>query len=64
MENFIILKMIEPAHIPYLEPITEVSDIAYCNESDELLLFDSFQSAANYRDENCLDGRIVELPLY
>lgn len=64
MEKYIILKMIDPKRKNFLTQITEIYKIAYCSENGILLVFDSFDSAANYRDENCLDGRIVELPLY
>lgn len=62
MEKYIILTM---QKIQWLtKHIVDVDSIAACNEDGELLIFDSFEDAAAYQEDNSIDGRLVELPIY
>lgn len=45
-------------------PITDVEDIAACNDDGVLLIFNSLDSAHEYQNEHCINGRCVEFPLY
>ena len=45
-------------------PITEVDDIAACDRDNVLIIFNSFDEAADHQDDEGINGQIVELPLY
>lgn len=46
------------------EPIAFVEDLCVCNEDGNVAVFPDKESAVNYRDENAIDGKVVELPVY
>lgn len=63
-EKWIILIMQDENVLVPKNPITDVEDIAACNDDGVLLIFNSLDSAHEYQNEHCINGRCVELPLY
>lgn len=67
MAKWIILIMQhEEALNPVMNEWKDICDIAVCGGvlEDELMIFDSLDEAAYYRDEHTIDGQIIELPTY
>ena len=63
-EKWIILTMQDENILVPKNPITEVEDIAACDDDGILLIFDSLDLARDYQDDKCINGRCVELPIY
>jgi hypothetical protein len=65
MNTWIIIKTqkkIDLANNFYIT--TDLSELAVCNGYGILVLFDTLDQAANYREENSIDGQCYELPVY
>lgn len=58
---YIILIMLEPSSFV---PISFVEDFCLCDGEGNVTIFPDLKSAVNYRDDNAIDGKVVELPLY
>ena len=65
MQKFIILLMQEADERLYHPPIyiTDIDQIAVCDENENLILFDTIEDADLFREELGIDGQIIELPM-
>lgn len=63
-EKWIILTMQEESWLSPKYQITDVQDIAACDDRGVLLIFDSFEDCQAHQEDNGINGRCVELPLY
>ncbi len=61
MEKFAILKMNQLKDI--IGNDVQVDEVFECDENG-IKLFDSLDEAHYYQEENSIDGRCVEIPLY
>lgn len=64
MTRYIIIKTQDVQCLIPKNPITEVDDIAVTDADGVLIIFNSFDEAADYQDDNAINGQCVELPLY
>ena len=47
-----------------LKNIAYVEDIAVVNDFGQLLTFENLDDAVTHRDENSIDGQVIEIPIY
>lgn len=59
MEAWIILVQVNPD----LDAIRDLQDIAICYSDGALHVFKSFDDAYAFKEENEIDGQVIELPL-
>lgn len=64
MEKWIILKMQDVNVLVPKNPITDVEDIAACDDDGVLLIFNSLDEASYYQEDHAISGQCIELPLY
>lgn len=66
MKKYVILLMQEAKEELYHPPfsITDADQLVACNDDGEVLFFDSLEDADCYREDEAIDGQIVELPMY
>ena len=62
MEKYIIL--ITNHESRFDTNIYSIEDIAHCTIDGDLMMFDSLDEAADYRDEHTINGLLIELPIY
>lgn len=66
LRKFIILLMQEPIDELYHSPysLSDISDLAASDDNGDLLWFDTTEEADQYRENNSIDGQVVEIPMY
>lgn len=59
MEEWIILKMKNSGN-----KISNLEDLVVLNDDGNMAIFPSLDAACDFREENEIDGQVIELPLY
>ncbi len=65
MEKWIILIAQEPNEELYQPPfyLSDVEDLAVCDDDGNLMWFNSLEEANNYQEENTISGQCVQVPM-